>query len=393
MAIKRLQIRNFKSYRQVEFELASLNILIGANGVGKSNLISFFRMMAMGASKQLGEYVFGAGGLDELRWRGAAKTEGIEWQIDFDDAIEPELRYSGRMIPVGNSRFLVDDEEVSRAPYDRTKDRWKFLVRRDGRVVIFHARSQGQYNPDPGGADEFTNERDTEFILAQRSVGGALGRLRETMSDWTTFRGFGEKALENIHQAQQMESVSPLRLKADGSNLASVIQTLAADYPDFKEELDERLTSAFPDFRELVIRPVGTGRVELMWRDTRRWQFPAQSLSDGMLRFIGLATLLNLPDLPPLILIDEPEIGLHPRLIPLLGGLLRNAALRTQLIVTTHSPELLNAPDIALEDIVLVDAVDGETRLSRPRHTEYLDLWLKKYQGEYGRLWVMDKLK
>jgi len=390
VSIKRLQLTNFKSFRHLDFEMKPLNILIGPNGAGKSNLISFFKMMAGAADKQLASYVFGAAGLDQLRWKGATSKDSVEWKLDFEGASEPNLQYSGKLTQVG-STFMVADEELSREPYLMGKDRWKFLLRQNGRLVMLNPR-RGQPDGDSPSTFEERNDSATELILAQRQQ-SIFDELRDTLKDWTIFRGFGERALENIHQTQQIELVTPLRLKADGSNLASVLQVLTADYVDFKEDLYDTLQLAFPNFTDLVIRPAGTGRVELQWRTKNRWQFPAQSLSDGMLRFIGLATLLNLPELPPLIAIDEPEVGLHPRLIPLLAGMLRIAARRTQLIVTTHSPELLNAPDIELEDIVLVNNERGETTLNRVTTDEYLEMWLRKYSDQFGRLWVMGKLR
>ncbi|MFN3492114.1 MAG: AAA family ATPase, partial [Anaerolineales bacterium] len=222
-----------------------------------------------------------------------------------------------------------------------------------------------------------------------------MNQIRRTIEDWTIFRGFGERALENIHQAQAIEVVNPLRLKPDGSNLASVLHNLAneAQYADANDHLQDLIRLAFPDFDRLALVTAGTGRVELQWRTKNRWQFPAQALSDGMLRFLGLAVLLNLPDMPPLIAIYEPEVGLHPRLIPLLAGMLKAASQRTQIVVTTHNPELLNAPDIELDDIVLVDNVEGETTLKRVENDDYLEMWLKKYSGQFGRLWVMGKLR
>lgn len=247
---------------------------------------------------------------------------------------------------------------------------------------------------------EISNRYDLnsrELAVAQVNDGSypILNEIRNIIEDWAVFRGFGEKALENIHQAQAIEVVNPLRLKADGSNLASVLHSMAneSQYTDAHDHLQDIIRLAFPDFDSLKLVTAGTGRVELQWRTKNRWQFPAQALSDGMLRFLGLAVLLNLPDMPPLIAIDEPEVGLHPRLIPLLAGMLKAASTRTQIVVTTHNPELLNAPDIALEDIVLVDNDDGETTLKRVEKDDYLEMWLRKYSGQFGRLWVMDKLR
>ena len=108
-----------------------------------------------------------------------------------------------------------------------------------------------------------------------------------------------------------------------------------------------------------------------------------------MLRFLGLATLLLLPDPPPLIAIDEPEVGLHPRLLSLLAALMKQASERTQLVVATHSPQLISAESLDPDDIVLVEMEDGKTKLNRP-DPEELRRWLERYT--LGNLWVMGKL-
>lgn len=393
VSIKRLQLNNFKSFRSLDFEMKPLNILIGPNGAGKSNLISFFKMMAGAADKQLASYVFGAGGLDQIRWKGSTPKESVEWKLNFESASEPDLSYSGKLTQIGVT-FIVADEELSREPYIIGKDRWKFLVRKNGRLVMLNYPHRGGQDGEETTVVEERNDSATELILAQRKH-LVFDELQGILQDWTIFRGFGEKALENIHQAQAIEVVNPLRLKPDGSNLASVLHNLAneAQYADANDHLQDLIRLAFPDFDRLALVTAGTGRVELQWRTKNRWQFPAQALSDGMLRFLGLAVLLNLPDMPPLIAIDEPEVGLHPRLIPLLAGMLKAASQRTQIVVTTHNPELLNAPDIELGDIVLVDNVEGETTLKRVEKDDYLEIWMKKYQDNFGRLWVLDKLR
>ena len=128
----------------------------------------------------------------------------------------------------------------------------------------------------------------------------------------------------------------------------------------------------------------------MRWVNKSGWDFPARATSDGMLRFLALATLLLLPEPPSLIAIDEPEIGLHPRLIPRLAELLKDASQRTQIVVATHSPLLLNAEAIQPEDVVVVDLENGETQFKRLDSGD-LKMWLERFT--LGNLWTMGRLE
>jgi predicted ATPase len=250
----------------------------------------------------------------------------------------------------------------------------------------------GYKQPDHENYPPYSNQELVVTQLRDPIRYPLLDEIRRLLNDWTIFRGFGEGALKNVYESQLLDITEPLRLDAQGRNLVSVLHAIANDtkYAEADDALRAILASAFDDFSKLDVRTLAAGRVGLYWRTQNRWQFPASQMSDGMLRFLGLATLLLLPDPPSLIAIDEPEVGLHPELIPLLAGLLKKASAHTQLIVATHSPQLLNAEAIELDDIVVVEREAGRTTLDRP-DSERLRLWLERYT--LGNLWVMGKLE
>jgi predicted ATPase len=162
------------------------------------------------------------------------------------------------------------------------------------------------------------------------------------------------------------------------------------------EKLKQQTELTFPDFKELYMPLAGEGTVSFQWssKDFPLKPIGASQLSDGILRFLGLAAILlqaNLPEPPALIAIDEPEIGLHPKLLPYLGGLLKQASERTQIIVSTHSPQLLNSEAIELQDIVLVERHNGETVMKRADSQQGLARWLDRYT--LGQLWTMGRLE
>jgi predicted ATPase len=398
--IGKLTLVNYKSLQNVELKLNDLNILIGKNGSGKSNLISFFRLLRDAAKENLASRIGEEGGFGEIRWRGSSPRDMVEWKLELvylehvmEDRKEGKLtRYEGRWAAKGNG-FTNRLEEISQDPYPGYSERFKYLSASDSHIQLLKLIGRGGEDKD----FDYTYN-DQELVVSQIRDPmryPLLDEIRRLLDDWAIFRGFGEDALKNIYGAQSLSASYPLRLDPQGRNLVSVLQSLAneAHYAEAYGSLNEILESAFPDFEKLDLALVASNAIELRWRSRDfpgKLAFPARSMSDGMLRFIGLATLLLLPDPPSLIVIDEPEIGLHPGLIPMLAGLLKQASERTQLIVTTHSPSLLGSADIELSDIVLVERRDGATVMERADSRANLDRWLERYT--LGELWTMGKL-
>ena len=176
-------------------------------------------------------------------------------------------------------------------------------------------------------------------------------------------------------------------LNADGQNLVSVLHTLYSIDRDFKNEINTAMRTAFSDdFDEIVFPPAADQRIQLRlrWRSLEREQ-SAADLSDGTLRFLFLLAALANPSPPPLIAIDEPETGLHPSMLPIVAEYARDAANRTQVILTTHSPELLDAFGNEPPTTTVVEWKDGQTVL-KVLSGDRLDYWLKKYtMGELYR--------
>jgi predicted ATPase len=176
-----------------------------------------------------------------------------------------------------------------------------------------------------------------------------------------------------------------------GGNLVSILQKLAneSEYSSVNDHLNEAMQTVFPDFVKLdiSIRASGMGALGYRSRDLRR-TVSTVSMSDGQLRFLGLTLLLLLPNPPPLIAIDEPEVGMHPEMLEVFADLLKQASARTQLIISTHSSRLLDF--IAPENIITVERKQGETTLERLDY-ERLQGWLDRYT--LGKLWTMGKLE
>lgn len=385
--IEEIKIENFKSITQASLKLKPLNILIGRNGSGKSNFISFFHLLREGANGNLNSAINAMGGFTQvLNYRAGQKSQPLGWEIVFSNVPGQEtLSYLGEIIMRGTSSYVVRLEELTRPPYRGYTQPYKFLSVAEGRVRILKSSSEeGEPSYD---------ESDQELVIAQvrnRIRYPVLGEMRGQIADWQILRGFGSDALKNIRAAQIFNVVEPLRLDPSGVNLVSVLHQLAnqPQYESIAGRLNQALQVVFPDFVKFDIPIIAGGMGSLNYRSHDfNVPIPALAMSDGQLRFLGLLITLLLPEPPSLIAIDEPEVGLHPEMMEILATLLQEASQRTQIIIATHSPQFIDF--VRPDDVILVEREAGATRLERA-NPERLHLWLERYT--LGKLWTMGKL-
>jgi predicted ATPase len=205
-----------------------------------------------------------------------------------------------------------------------------------------------------------------------------LPPFRAQMSAWSVYHDFhtNRDAVIRLPAVTRLEK----RVQPDGQNLIPVLHTLYTGDREFKKEISAAMRAAFgEDFEELVFAPASDQRIQLRlrWRSLRREQ-SAGDLSDGTLRFLFLLTVLSSPDPAPLIAIDEPETGLHPSMLPIVAEYAVEAARRTQVVLTTHSPPFLDAFGAAVPTTTVVKWNEGETELKQIAGNE-LERWLKEY--------------
>ena len=350
--LDRLTIRGFKSIRALEdFELRNLNVLIGANGAGKSNFISLFQMLAKLSEKRLQLFVGQQDGPDALLFGGRKRTQQLEATFVFD-----ENGYEFALVPAGE-RLIFADETLS----------------------IGEGLGERQ---SLGSGHE-------EARLPDVADDAGVEYIRPVIRSWRVYHFHDTTPSSPMRQAQAVRD--NLRLKADASNLAAFLRYLREQYPESYERIVDTVCMAAPFFGDFVYRKDLGERLELEWfeaNDPDTVHGPRQ-LSDGTLRFICLATLLLQPaELQPMtILIDEPELGLHPYAVNLLGALLQQASDAKQLIVSTQSVDLISALDP--EDVIVVSREQGESKFER-LDTKRLHDWLEDYA--LGDLWKMNIL-
>ncbi|WP_295529024.1 AAA family ATPase [uncultured Pseudacidovorax sp.] len=356
MKIDTISIEGYKSFAKVDqFALGNLNVLIGANGAGKSNFLSLFRLLTAASQGNLQTYVKSQGGPDVLLHGGRKRT--------------PQLSIALKFRPNGG---VVNGYDITLAP---TADNRIQFVREvpwiDGDYVV------KRY--ELGSAHE-----EARLLTDRRQVSHYVSRW---MKSWQQFH-FHDTS-EGAAVKLPHPSNDNLRLKPQADNLAAYLYRLRAlpSHQAAYQRIVDTIKLAAPFFGGFVEREPMPDTVELEWFEQSDPETPyrAHTLSDGTLRFICLTTLLLQPShlLPDTILIDEPELGLHPFAINLLADMMKELAQTKQLIVSTQSVELLNAMEP--KDVVVAQRVDGATTLER-LDVEELRGWLDDYQS-LGELW------
>lgn len=355
-SVKSLTITGYKSIRELrDFKLGSLNVLIGANGAGKSNFISLFRMLAEMVEQNLQVYVQTQGGPDALLHFGRNTTDKLHAEFYFSSN-----GYEFDLIPTNDNR-LIFKSEISRHTDHN------YVTYLSSRVLgLGHSESKLKT----------ANDTYSPYV-------------RESVTKWRVyhFHDTGEKAkVKQKHAANDN-----LCLKIDAANLAAYLRMLLEKHNEHYQQIVNTIRLVAPFFGDFVHRPGEPEFVELEWTQKGKpdTPFKAHILSDGTLRFICLATLLLQPIelLPDTILIDEPELGLHPYAIAVLADIFKQVAEQRQLIVSTQSVELVN--ELAPEDIIVVDQEDDASVFKRFT-SEELSGWLEEYS--MGELWKKNVL-
>lgn len=393
-----LDVKRFRSLYDVMWTPGDINVVIGPNGSGKSNLLKVLELLSVSARGGLGKYVQREGGMEPLVWDGQepqisfqvkTSTEGISERGTESERYK--LTYQLELLRLGlSSAYRIEHELLGN--YDRVeageKDQpMKFLERTPRNAVVFDVREKRLEAPE-----EAVPEEETLLSLASGpfAANRMISHFQNELANWRVYQDFQVHREAPVRQptlARSETSVAP-----DGSNLISVLHTLYSGSRDFKRDINAAMKVAFgDDFDELIFPPAADQRIQLRvrWKSLRREQ-TAADLSDGTLRFLFLLAILVNPTPPGLIAIDEPETGLHPSMLPIVAEHAVDAALRSQVILTTHSAELLDAFGDTRPTTTVVQWQEGQTHLQM-LSDEALDYWLKKYT--LGRLYRSGELE
>lgn len=386
MRVDRLQVKGFRSLFDTTWQPGRLNILIGSNGSGKSNLLKLLDLLQQAAWGHLEESVVKSGGMGSLLHDGSNSPIAITLNCGAGSSSESyyyELKL-GEVPGFGNP--VVEKELLTRNDIAGTY----FLLDRSLGKTTRVGQKPGAGEPPPISRSESSLKSIQERgEPADASLKKAYGYYREFQVQLGSFA---------VYQSLDTTNASPVRapnmtsydrqLHSDGNNLVAFLHTLTTENGSFKSEIESALRAALPnDLEEILFAPVADRMIQLRgrWKYLKKTR-PAIDFSDGTIRFIHLLAILLNPDLPSLIAIDEPETGLHPRMLPVIAELAVEASKRTQIVFTTHSPEFFDAFDKEAEiTATICELVEGRTTL-RNVAEEDLRHWLANYSlGEMFR--------
>ncbi|HUT47022.1 MAG TPA: AAA family ATPase [Sedimentisphaerales bacterium] len=370
--------------------LRSLNVLIGPNGSGKSNLLEAISLLRS-APKDLSAPVKEAGGVSDWLWKGArSATATIEAVIRYPEQQMP-IRHSFSFVEHGK-RFEVIGERIENKDAFPNYTEPFFFYRNDrGHIRLTEKRQQETSAPleqEEGEERQLPREainseesvlsqiRDPERYPILAYLTDIYGRFR-LYREWT----FGRYTAPR--QAQKADLPTEYLLESC-ENLALVLNSLRHHV---RQELTRALLSLYPQIKDFGI-DIDEGRVQLLMTE-REYSIPATRLSDGTLRYLCLLAILCHPKPPPLVCIEEPELGLHPDVLPDLAKLMLSTSERCQLIVTTHSDILVDALTETPESVIVCEKQDGRTRMQRLDSKE-LTQWLDRYR--LGQLWLKGEI-
>lgn len=333
-----IEISGYKSIKDEKIELNPINLLIGANGSGKSNFISFFTFLNRLYNKKLNDYIEISGGANKILHKGSKITDRISLKVEFDNK---QNGYSATLVSGTEGFVFVDEDLIYKG------NEWDISSSSKEASVKTHNRG-----------------RRAEYI--RYYLNGFRKYHFHDTSDKSPFSNFSN--LEN----------DIYFLYSNGSNLASFLFHIQETDKIVYNKIIKTIKSIAPYFSDFFLQPNSENNVRLQWTD--RYSeiiYGVTDLSDGTIRFIALTVLFMQPTLPDTIIIDEPELGLHPTAIAKLAGMIKSVSKKgCQVIIATQSTDLIS--HFQPEDIITVDQIEGESKFNR-LNSENLSLWLDDY--------------
>lgn len=360
MVLDSITVEGFKSIESIDkLKLGPINVLIGPNGSGKSNFIGVFAFLNAICSGRLQLYVMRAGGADRILHFGLRTTESIRLHLSFENQtnqyeIRLQATETDELLPSGETISFWDKANCP-SPYDQS------LLGRGG-----------------------------EAGISLPADGGVKWYVQNHLDSWRLYHFHDTSSASPLRKTSEVNDNRFLRM--DGSNLAAYLHLLRLKNETNYDLIRRTVQLVAPFFEDFLLQPsaLNEEKIRLEWRHKGTdAYFDVSSFSDGTLRFIALATLLLQPEgqRPSVILLDEPELGLHPYAITLLASLVKQASVSTQVILATQSPILLN--HFQPENVLVADRKDGQTQFRR-LESETLQEWLEDYS--LGQLWEKNEL-
>ncbi len=353
--LTKIEMSNFRSFRSAAIDVGDLSVLVGPNGAGKSNFLELFDMIGAILESQLGRWVGQRGGADRVLHNGVKRSSSMTVRLEYG---QDKQGYSATLESAAGGGLFFAHEAA-----------W-------GTGTLHSTPYTVQLGS--GHAETMIHSEVKEY------PSGVCSWTLECLSGWQRYHFHDTSDSAGVKQPVSVDDNRTLR--RDGSNLAAFLYRLQQQGDPSITRIRDALRLVAPFFDDFVLKPLETNSdtIKLEWRHRDSDMYAdASTLSDGSLRFLCIATVLLQPNPPSVILIDEPELGLHPFAIHQIAEMLRVGAMRTQILVSTQSVTLLD--QVGLESIITADRVDGATELKRV-DPESIKGWVDEFS--VGDLWL-----
>lgn len=353
MTINSITIEGYKSIKQQVVPLNQINILIGGNGIGKSNFVSSLEFLKAISQRRLQNYVIENGGADSLLHFGKRTTNCAKIELEFNN--NGNMNRYGVILKESQDKLYISEAYTS---YFSSGKWYKQIC-----------------------------DTDKEEASIDYDRSGQAWYVGPMLKQFETYHFHDTSAKSPIKGYKPINDNRFLR--SDGSNIAPYLYYLKLQHPQHYKLIESTIASVTPSFKSFLLEPnrLNPETIRLEWFHANGFDTPMGDwqLSDGSLRFICLATLLLQPETPDTIIIDEPELGLHPQAINQLSALLKKVSTKSQVIISTQSAGLVDNFDP--QDIIVVNSKNSASKYSR-QNGEELSAWLEEYS--LGEIWEMN---
>ena len=383
MLIKTIRLRNLLSFGPdtPELEMRPLNVLIGPNGSGKSNFIEAVGLL-QATPRDLAATIREGGGIGDWIWRGEPKASTARIEVLVENPKNQEGLYYRLVFGEKGQRFDVTDELIENAkPFDGHENPYIYFAYRNG-VPYLNVKDSGERGMQ---REDIDSEQSILSQYKDKYHYPELTYLAEVLESIRFYREWTSGRYAPPRLSQQPSLPNDF-LSEDGINLALLLNRFGFE-PRLKSRIRKELRKLYEGVSDFGAN-IDSGTVQLFLQEGNI-SMKANRLSDGTLRYLSLLAILCHPQPPPLVCIEEPELGLHPDILPTLADLLREASERCQLVVTTHSDVLVDALTDTPESVVVCEKHNGGTEMRRLDKAALSD-WLKDYC--LGELWSKGEL-
>jgi len=398
--LDQIHLLNYKSLKDVRLDLRAFNVLIGPNNAGKSNVFDCLHLLSELTRYQQGEPVQSRGGFSSIVWNGEIKNSisielsGHEPSFPDQDRDRYRFKYETHLaggpihFQIASERFWAQDASPSGVVLTASEEGLA-LAGSGGRVLLeFPVEQHNVRVNDPSGKKTWENRPPLPLQLCLASfidptLFPLVSDFAMQVREWS-FYNFVPSLMEKALQVRK-----DLKLLEQGENFGAVLHSHHAEFGSNFREIEEWLHRAMPEISELLSGLTEQGQTYAQIKEKGlKVRIPSWAMSDGTVRFLAHLLVALGASPPPLVCFEEPENYIHPHLLELLAHVLKKASARSQVLLTTHSPHLLNF--LEPEDLIIVEKHAGATQVSRPKHAGTIKEALKILG--LGEMWYAGSL-